>query len=150
MYKPVVETADLRTEMERTRIKAVQSILNGTRQIDVARELEVTRGAVSQWCARYRENGWEGLYKKPPPGRPMEFLKRHTEKLCEIISKSPWKWGYETDLWTVGMARDILSEQAGDFFSKTRVLRELHALGFSFQKPQVKALEKKRQDNRLG
>ena len=73
----------------------------------------------------------------------MEFLNRHTEKLYEIISKSPWNWGYETDLWTVGMARDILSEQTGDFFSKTRVLRELHALGFSFQKPQVKALEKK-------
>jgi transposase len=129
--------------MERTRIKAVQSVVNGARQVDVAREFEVTRGAVSQWYARYRENGWEDLYKKPPPGRPREFHQMHTEKLYEIVSKSPWNWGYEADLWTVGMAREILFEQTGDSFSKTRVLTELHSVGFSFQKPQVRALEKK-------
>ena len=41
------------------------------------------------------------------------------------------------------MARDVLHEQTRAYFSKTRILSALHDLGFSFQKPDVKALEKK-------
>ncbi len=41
------------------------------------------------------------------------------------------------------MARDVLYEQTGTYFSKTRILSSLHELGFSFQKQGVKALEKK-------
>jgi hypothetical protein len=41
------------------------------------------------------------------------------------------------------MARDTLEQETGERFSETRILSEMHALGFSFQKPQVAALEKK-------
>lgn len=43
----------------------------------------------------------------------------------------------------IEVARDVLYEQTETYFSKTRVLSALHKLGFSFQKPQVRALEKK-------
>jgi transposase len=109
----------------------------------VARGFGVTEGAVSHWMQKYRDKGWDGLKVKPKPGRPIIFEERHRERLFEIISRSPYSWGYESDLWTVVMARDVLHGQTGTYFSKTRVLSALHELGFSFQKPQVRALEKK-------
>ena len=90
-----------------------------------------------------QQGGWNAVHRRKSPGAPVRFQPRHSEKLCEIISSSPWKWRYESDLWTVRMARDTLEEETGDRFSQTRVLSEMHSLGFSFQKPQVAALEKK-------
>ena len=142
MEEKKANTGGILLNWERRRIRAVQKIVDGSKQADVAREFNVTDGAVSQWYSKYLKHGWAGIYHKPKPGRPILFTQEHSKKLYEIISKSPFAWGYETDLWTVAMARDVLHEQTKQYFSKTRVLSELHALGFSFQKPQVRALEK--------
>jgi len=130
-------------DLERRRIRGVQRVLDGARQAEVAREFGVTEGAVSHWMKKYRGKGWDGLKVKPKPGGPIIFEDEHLKKLFEIVSRSPYSWGYESDLWTVVMARDVLYEQSGTYFSKTRVLSALHELGFSFQKPKVRALEKK-------
>ena len=137
-------------DLERRRIRGVQRVLDGARQAEVAREFGVTEGAVSHWMKKYRGKGWDGLKAKPKPGRPIIFEDEHREKLFEIISRSPYSWGYESDLWTVVMARDVLYGQTETYFSKTRVLSALHELGFSFQKPQVRALEKKTTKSRRG
>jgi len=128
---------------EQRRFRAIQSVLEGRTMLSVAREHGVTTGAVSQWYARYKKSGWDGLRRRKQKGRPRIFFKAHSDALYQIISKSPRKWGFDTDLWTVAMARDELYRQTRTRFSESRVLIELHTLGFSFQKPQVRALEKK-------
>ena len=130
-------------ERERKRIRAVQKVLDGAKQNEVAEEFHVTEGAVSQWMSQYKEKGWDGVKAIPKPGRPIRFTEEYRQVLFEIISKHPHWWGYESDLWTVSMARDILYEHTGGYFSKTRILSALHELGLSFQKPEVRALEKK-------
>jgi transposase len=109
-------------DLERRRIRAIQQILDGIKAVDVAKELNVTKSAVSQWLRSYRESGWEGLKAKPKPGAPIIFTPEHSQKLFEIISKSPYAWGFESDLWTVRMSRDVLFEQTGSYFSETRIL----------------------------
>jgi transposase len=131
------------SERERRRIRAVQKVLDGAKQNEVAEEFQVTEGAVSQWMSQYKEKGWDGVKAIPKPGRPVRFTKKYRRALYEIISKHPHCWGYETDLWSVRMARDVLFEQTGEYFSKTRILSALHELGLSYQKPEVRALEKK-------
>lgn len=143
MGHAVKRVDDSHAQMERRRLKAVQRILDGAKQVDVAEEFAVTKGAVSQWYSRYRKGGWETLHRTIASGRPILFKRDHRERLYKIISGTPWQWGYDTDLWTVRMARDTLEQQTGDRFSETRVLSEMHSLGFSFQKPRVAALEKK-------
>ena len=110
-------------ERERRRIRAVQKVLDGAKQNEVAEEFHVTEGAVSQWMSQYREKGWEGVKAIPKPGSPIRFTEEYRQALFEIISKHPHWWGYESDLWTVSMARDILYEQTGGYFSKTRILQ---------------------------
>ena len=131
------------SELERRRIRAVQKVLDGAKQNEVAKEFHVTEGAVSQWMSRFNEKGWDGVKAIPKPGRPIRFTGEYRRVLFDIIIKKPHWWGYESDLWTVSMARDVLYEQTGDYFSKTRILSALHELGLSFQKPEVRALEKK-------
>ncbi|WP_227368675.1 helix-turn-helix domain-containing protein [Halomonas sp. M20] len=43
---------------------------DGMSQQEVARRLEVTQGAISQWAFRDREGGEETLKTQPRPGRP--------------------------------------------------------------------------------
>ena len=131
-------------EKEIRRIRGLQMILDRKKQVDVAAELNVTEGAVSQWVSSYEENGWDGLKTRNPTGPKLKFLKEHSEKLFEIISKSPLSWGYSSDLWTISMARDILYGETNKYFGVTRILKEFHNFGFSFQKPEVRAYEKKR------
>lgn len=131
------------SERERRRIRAVQKVLDGAKQNEVAEEFHVTEGAVSQWMSQYKEKGWDGVKAIPKPGRPIRFTEEYRQVLFESISKHPHWWGYESDLWTVSMARDVLYEQTGGYFSKTRILSALHELGLSFQKPEIRALEKK-------
>lgn len=130
-------------ELERRRIRAVQKIVDGATQTAAAKEFGVTGGAVSHWMSLYRKYGWEGLQARPHTGRPIVFTEEYGQKLYKIVEKSPYAWGYESDLWTVRMAGDVLHKQTGIQFSETRVLSALHELGFSFQKPQLRALEKK-------
>ncbi|MGQ9621442.1 MAG: helix-turn-helix domain-containing protein, partial [Bacteroidales bacterium] len=100
-------------ELERRRIRAVQKVLDGAKQCKVAEDVGVTEGAVSQWVSAYKEKGWDGLKAGSKPGRPIIFKKEHREKLFDIISKTPYSWDYESDLWTVSMTREVLGEQTG-------------------------------------
>ena len=96
------------SERERRRIRAVQKVLDGAKQNEVEEEFHVTEGAVSQWMLRYKKNGWDGVKATPKSGRPIRFTEEYRQALFEIISKHPHWWGYESDLWTVSMARDVL------------------------------------------
>jgi transposase len=133
--------------LEIRRIRAVQRVIDGAKQNEVAAKFHVTEGAVSQWMSQYTEKGWDGLKAIPKPGRPIRFTEQHRKKLFEILSKKPHSWGYESDLWTVRTARDVLYEHTGAYFSGTRILSAFHEVGFSFQKPVVKAIEKKRHNS---
>lgn len=133
-----------RQEKEKRRIRGVQMVLDGKSHSNTAIELKVTQGAVSQWIKMYNEDGWDGLNMRKMTGPKLKFTEEHSKSLYDIICKSPQNWNYESDLWTVSMARDILYQETKSYFSETRVLSELHNLGFSFQKPEIRAYEKKR------
>ena len=47
------------------RLRAVELFESGMKQVDIARVLGVTKGAVSQWLSAYREKGLDALrYRK--------------------------------------------------------------------------------------
>jgi len=59
-------------EQEALRRKAVEDVLAGRKQIDVAMSLGVTRQAVSKWLKAFREGGADALKARKrgrPPGR---------------------------------------------------------------------------------
>ena len=74
-------------DLERRRIRAVQMVLDGAKQKEVAKQFKVTTGAVCQWMMAYREKGWEGLEPIPRRGGPIIFTDEHKEKLLHRSDK---------------------------------------------------------------
>ena len=50
---------------EAIRLRAVQAVLNGQSQTQVAQTFGVARGTISRWLKIYREKGEEALLAKP-------------------------------------------------------------------------------------
>jgi len=72
---------------EGRRLRAFELKQEGWKQQDIADALGVTKGAVSQWMKRAREEGVEGLRHKPPPGVPPRLSEEQREKLPELLAK---------------------------------------------------------------
>jgi transposase len=87
-------------ELERRRCLAVQRVLDGYSQKDVAKFLGVSRGSVSDWVKLYRQHGWAGLQAKPHPGRPRNLSPEQEAEVLSWISRSPCKFGFANELWT--------------------------------------------------
>jgi transposase len=53
---------------EGRRLRAWELKQEGWKQRDIARALGVSKGAVSQWMKRAKQEGMEALKHRPPPG----------------------------------------------------------------------------------
>ncbi len=81
----VVLSAQQRRELERraaaysgpyrdvVRAKAILYAAEGLANSEIARRLDVSRQAVSEWRRRFCQEGVQGLEERPRPGRPRRF-----------------------------------------------------------------------------
>lgn len=129
-------------ELERTRIKAVEMVLSGTPNIDVAEELGVNPHTVTDWMTLYRSKGMEGLLWKGKRGRPSFLGDEQRQELKEILTKGATAYGYEIGLWTLPRVAKVIAEQFGVTYSHAHVWKILQSLGWSCQRPTKRALER--------
>ena len=122
-------------EMEIRRIRAVQSVLEGTPAVRVARDLKVSKPALSQWMKAYRERGWEGLLISNNHQRENSLTEEDIKNLKKIVRRKPSHWGYESDLWTSNMLRDVLADEFKKSVSQTTILRALKKTGIPIKSP---------------
>jgi Winged helix-turn helix len=55
------------------RAKAILYAADGMSNTDIARRLDQSRQAVSEWRKRFCQEGVQGLEERPRPGRPRRF-----------------------------------------------------------------------------
>lgn len=122
-------------EMEIRRIRAVQLVLDGNPAVQVAQELEVSKPALSQWMKAYRERGWEGLLISNNHQRENSLTEEDIKNLKKIVRRKPAHWGYESDLWTSNMLRDVLADEFNKSVSQTTILRALKKTGIHIRSP---------------
>lgn len=129
--------------LESRRLQAIQWIQAGKkRPADIARELGVSRAAVSIWWSRFRAKGSSGLRRKPRPGRPPKTDPKTLERLPHLLGRGAMAYGFATDLWTTKRVAQIMEQEFGVHYHRDHVCRLLHALGMSWQRPQRRALER--------
>jgi transposase len=90
----------------------------------------------------YRQAGKAGLKKKPVPGRPLKLGKKGRERLERILLRGAKKAGFATDLWTCPRVAEVITRRFAVEYHVDHVCRLLHALGWSPQKPQRRAVER--------
>lgn len=117
------------------RARAVLGYIEGRRVVDLAAELDVTRGSVNRWLQWYEALGVEGLVTAVPPGPMRKLRDVHRDQLTALIEAGPIAAGYTSGVWTGPMIGDLIAARFGVRYHNHHVPRVLHELGFSVQRP---------------
>ena len=97
----------------------------------VARALQVSRGAMYGWLARYREGGWGNLDARRRGGRPPKLDGPAMKWVYDTVTmKNPLQLKFPFALWTSKMVGQTISKRFGITLSKASVCRLLHQLVF--------------------
>src|SRR5919107_3736734 len=121
---------------EGRRLRALELKRKGWKQQDIADALGVTKGAVSQWMKRAKEEGVEGLRRKPPPGAPSRLSdEQRRERLPELLGRGAEAYGFRGEVWTCARVAEVILKEFGVSYHPAHVSRLVRALGLSLQKP---------------
>ena len=112
---------------------------------EVARQLQCHASSVMRWRNRIQEQGEEGFTAHSPPGRPAGLSPQQKKQLVELLLQGPQAMGYRTDIWTTRRVADVVKKKFRVNYHPDHIGRLLHALGWSHQKPQRRAIERDEQ-----
>jgi transposase len=115
--------------------RAVLGYIEGRRVIDIAVEVDVTRGSVNRWLQWYEAMGVEGLLTASAPGPARKLTDEQRSELTTLVEAGPLAAGYPSGVWTGPMIGDLIETRFGVRYHKHNVPRLLHELGFSVQRP---------------
>ena len=115
--------------------RAVLGYIEGRRVVELADELDVTRGSVNRWLQWYEAMGVEGLITAKPPGGAQKLTDEQREELVALVEAGPLAAGYQSGVWTGPMIGDLIESRFGVQYHKHHVPRLLHDLRFSVQRP---------------
>jgi len=130
-------------ELERRRRRAVRLLQAGQSLSAVARMVGAAVSAVWQWRETWRRRGEPGLKAKPTPGRPPRLTPRQRQRLPRLLALGARRYGYPNDLWTTRRIAAVIKREFRVGYHPAQVSRILAQLGWSYQKPERRALERK-------
>ena len=120
---------------EGRRLRAWELKQEGWKQQDIARALGVSKGAVSQWMKRAKQEGVEALKHRPPPGAQPRLSEGERAKLPEFLARGATAHGFRGEVWTCARVAEVIRKEFGVSYHPAHVSRLLRALGLSLQKP---------------
>ena len=144
-----MEIRDARTlsgdAQETLRKRAVHAVLSGMTQGDAARAFGVSRYAVIQWMAAYREGGEAALAtrkKGPKKGYGKKLGAKQERQVREwVVGKCPDQLRLPFYLWTRQAVRELVEDRFGVDLALSTVGSYLRTWGFTPQKPVRRAFE---------
>src|SRR5215467_3193458 len=112
---------------------------------EVGRRIGCDASSVMRWRnARWRK-GAEGLKVRFSPGRPPRLNSQKRKRLVKQLLQGPLTHGYRTNLWTTARIAELIQREFGVRYHRDHVGRLMHALNWSPQKPERRALERNEQ-----
>lgn len=123
------------------RFRAVEAVLKGMPVSQTASAFGVDRATLHRWLARYNQEGKAGLQRRPVSGRPRKLSDFPAKRLKRIVLAPATKFGFETDLWTVGRLHAVLVDRFDVDVSEDTVWRRLREAGLTWQTPERQYFE---------
>ena len=128
------------TAMEARRRQALELLEGGMSQSAVARQLDVSRQAVSMWVGMRHAGGKKALASKGKPGRKTALTAAERKKVESALLKGPVNNGYRNDLGTLRRISAVIAHVTGRKKpSTTRTWGLLREMGWSCQRPAKRA-----------
>ena len=100
---------------------------------DITWALEKPRRTVHGWLTRFQERGLKGTYDKKQPGRVPLLKKSELKQLRRELLRGPAH--VPSRLWTTRLVQEHIKKKYGVSYKRHNVIRLLHDVGFSVQKP---------------
>lgn len=123
------------------RVRAVHAVRNGMSVSQTATAFGVDRTTLHRWLARHDRHGQAGLQRRPVSGRPRKLPSFTAERIKHIVLAPATKFGFETDLWTVGRVQAVLVDHLQVDVSEDTVWRRLREAGLTWQTPERQYFE---------
>jgi transposase len=131
-------------ELEARRRRAVELLQQDKTLSEVARLVGASVSSVSRWRDAVAANGQQALAAKPVPGRPTRLSKAQRQRLLKALARGSRHWGFATDLWTCARVGQVIRRLFDVEYHVDYVGTLLHKLGWSVQKPALRARERDR------
>lgn len=129
-------------QLERRRRKAMKLLDTGLSLNEVGRRMGCNASSVMRWRNERNRYGEPGLKPKPVPGRPAKLSERQKRRLLSILIKGAMANGYQTELWTTARIAEIIELNFGVTYHRDHIGRLMASLGWSYQKPTRRALQR--------
>lgn len=127
---------------EGRRLRAWELHQQSWKQKDIAAALGVSPGAVSQWLKRGRAGGVAQLRHQPPPGAQPRLSPEQLTELRTLLAQGAEAFGFIGEVWTSKRVAAVIKRFLGVTYHRAHVSRLLRRLGFSVQKPIVRAAQR--------
>lgn len=129
-------------QLQERRFRAIALLEEGISPGEVAQQLGVTPGAVSQWKLAHQRQGDAGLVASKHPGPAPKLSPQQCQRLLKQLVQGPRKHGWKTDLWTLPRIAELIQRKFGQQYDQSGVWRLMRRLGWSCQKPERRARER--------
>ena len=109
---------------------------------EIARQLGVSRAAVSQWAHRLASGGARALRRHKPTGRQPKLRVEQQRALLRLLKRGAQAAGFPTERWTMGRVRQVIVREFGVSYHANYIHRLLQKLNWSLQQPLPHARER--------
>ncbi len=135
-------TKSERLALEDIRARAVQCVINGTSVPDTARLFGFSRQAVRRWVTAYEIGSEAALAPSVSTGAQSKLTSKQKAWLAATLqAKSPRQLQFDFGLWTRELIRALIRKRFKVDLAITTVGNFLRELGFSVQRPLMRAYQ---------
>jgi transposase len=127
---------------EGCRFRVYELFTRGWTQTAIAAVLGLSQSGVSKILKKAQEQGVDSLHTHTAPGRPPQVSPRQVEELRTLLTQGATAHGFVGNVWTSPRVATLLERHFGIHLSDRQVLRILHQMKWSRQKPERKAVQR--------
>jgi transposase len=132
-----------RQRLQARRLRAAGLFAVGVRQAEVARQLGVSRQAVSLWHARWQTGGTDALRSRGPTGPSPRLSDQQLVQVEQALLEGATANGLTGELWTLDRIAIVIQRLTGVRHHPAHIWALLrYRLGWTVQRPKRRAAER--------
>ena len=132
--------------LEARRCLAARLFAQGQSLAQVAAAVGSSISSASRWREAWRHGGVRTLRAKPHPGRQPKLSLQQKRRLVAALRQGSRHWGYAPDGWSAPLVQDLIRRLFAVEYHPDYVGTLLHRLGWSPQKPEQRARERREKE----
>lgn len=129
-------------QLQKRRLRAMALLDSGLSLNEVARRILCDASSVMRWRDARKKHGAKGLEPRPASGRPPKLTPKQKKRMVSFLLKGAMAHGYNTELWSAARIAELIKRHFRVAYHRDHIGRLMASLGWSWQKPSKRALQR--------